>query len=206
MQIIYQETIIASRRILHVVGNMIAKNGNADNLQEFTPEQVKKIFDFWTDTLKLPTIGPIYAFSKDFSSYLNDFVNLGKVSLELKTNMDNYWSLMSRASAEAMNEIVERAPKQLATKEDFENYRRIAIEAFEDSFTKLFTSPHFSEVYGKLFSSQLNVSKTTQSIVEKNLKILNLPTRSEVDEMLRDIAELKRTVRDLKRSIEIRND
>jgi Poly(R)-hydroxyalkanoic acid synthase subunit (PHA_synth_III_E) len=185
---------------------MMAENGNADNLQGFTPEQVKKIFDFWTDTLKLPTIGPIYAFSKDFSSYLNDFVSLGKGSLELKTNMDSYCSLMSTAYAKAMKEMVERAPKQLATKEDFEDYRRVAIEAFEDSFTELFTSPRYSEVYGRLFSSQLNVSRTTQSIVEKNFKTLNLPTRSEVDEILRDIAELKRTVRDLKRSVEARND
>ena len=184
----------------------MAENGNADNLQRFTPEQVKKMFDFWTDTLKLPTIGPMYAFSKDFSSYFNDFVSLGKVMAELKTDMDSYWSLMSAAYTRAMKEMMERAPKQLATKEDFENYRRVAIEAFEDAFTELFTSPQFSEVYGKLFGSQLNVSRATQSIVEKNFKMLNIPTRSEVDEMLKDIVELRRTVRDLKRSIEARND
>jgi poly[(R)-3-hydroxyalkanoate] polymerase subunit PhaE len=185
---------------------MMAENGNADNLQRFTPDQVKKMFDFWTDTLKLPTIGPMYAFSKDFSSYFNDFVSLGKVMAELKTDMDSYWSLMSAAYTRAMKEMMERAPKQLATKEDFENYRRVAIEAFEDAFTELFTSPQFSEVYGKLFGSQLNVSRATQSIVEKNFKMLNIPTRSEVDEMLKDIMELRRTVRDLKRSVEARND
>ncbi len=184
----------------------MAENGNADNLQGFTPEQVKKMFDFWTDTLKLPTIGPMYAFSKDFSSYFNDFVSLGKVMVELKTNMDSYWSLMSGAYTRAMKEMMERAPKQLTTKEDFENYRRVAIEAFEDAFTELFTSPQFSEVYGKLFGSQLNVARAMQSIVEKNFKMLNLPTRSEVDEMLKDIVELRRTVRDLKRSVEARND
>jgi hypothetical protein len=45
-----------------------------------------------------------------------------------------------------------------------------------------------------------------QSIVEKNSKILNLPTRSEVDVMLKDRMELKRTVRDLKRSGDTRDD
>lgn len=188
------------------MGNMIAQNGNADNLQGFAPEQVKKMFDFWTDTLKLPTIGPMYAFSKEFNSYFNDFVTLGNVMVELKTNMDSYWSLMSAAYTRAMKEVMERSPKQLATKVDFENYRRAAIEAFEDAFTELFTSPQFSEVYGKLFSSQLNVSRAMQSIVEKNFKMLNLPTRSEVDEILKDIVELRRTVRDLKRSVEARND
>jgi class III poly(R)-hydroxyalkanoic acid synthase PhaE subunit len=185
---------------------MITENGNDDNLQRFTPEQAKKMFDFWTDTLKLPTIGPVYAYSKDFGSYVNDFVRLGEVMIDFKTNMESYWSLMSAAHTRALKEIMERAPKQLATKEDVESYRRVAIEVFEDIFTELFTSPQFSEVYGKLFGSQLDVSRAAQSIVEKNFKMLNLPTRSEVDEMLKEIMELRRTVRELKRSVETRND
>jgi class III poly(R)-hydroxyalkanoic acid synthase PhaE subunit len=185
---------------------MMAENENADNSQKFTPEQAHKMFDFWTDTLKLPTIGPIYAYSKDFGSYFNDFVRLGEAMVELKANMERYWSLMTEAHTRAMKEMIERAPKQLATKEDFENYRRVAIEVFEDTFTELFTSPQFSEVYGKLFGSQLNLSRSMQSIVEKNFKMLNLPTRSEVDVILKEIMELKRTMRDLRRSVETRND
>lgn len=184
----------------------MAENENDDKLQKFTPEQVHKMFDFWNDTLKLPTIGPIYAYSKDFGSYFNDFVRLGEVMVEFKANMESYWSIMAEAHTRAMKEMIERAPKQLATKEDFENYRRVAIEVFEDTFTELFTSPQFSDVYGKLFGSQLNLSRSMQSIVEKNFKILNLPTRSEVDLILKDVMELKRTVHDLRRSVETRND
>jgi hypothetical protein len=183
----------------------MVETSNADNAQEFIQEQVNKMFEL-SSTLKLPTIGPMYAFSKDFSSYTNDFVSLGKVMVELKNNMDSYWSLVITAYSKAVRDTVERAPMQLTTKEDFENYRRAAIEVFEDTFTALFTSSEFSEVYGKLFGSQLNVSKVMQSIAEKNFKTLNLPTRSEVDEMLKDIMELKRTVRDIKRSVEARND
>lgn len=176
---------------------------NEKNIQGFTQEQINKMFSFWTDVSKLPTIGPMYAFSKDVSSYANDFVNLGKVMAELKTNMDSYWALVSTAYAKAMKETMERAPKQLFTKEDFEGYRRAAIEAFEDAFTDLFASAEFSTVYGKMFSSQLDVSRSIQGIAEKNSKTLNLPTRSEVDEILKDVAELKRTVRDMKRRIEL---
>ena len=184
----------------------MVENDTVNGTQEFMQEQINRVFEFWGGTLKLPTIGPIYAFSKDFSSFANDFVTLGKAMIELKSNMDNYWSLVSAAYTRAMRSTVEQSPMQLATKEDFENYRRAAIEAFEDTFTDLFTSSEFSEVYGKLFGSQLNVSRAVQSIVEKNFKMLNLPTRSEVDDILKDIVELKRTVRDMKRSVEARND
>jgi hypothetical protein len=179
---------------------------NNKDLQGFTQEQMDKMFNFWTDVMKLPTIGPMYAFSKDVGAYAGDFVSLGKVMSELKTNMDSYWALVSAAYAKAMKETMERAPKQLLTKDDFENYRRAAIEAFEDAFTELFASAEFSAVYGKMFSSQLDVSRAVQSIAEKNFKTLNLPTRSEVDDILRDVAELKRSVRDLKRSLEIKDD
>lgn len=176
---------------------------NNKDLPGISPEQMNKMFSFWTDVLKLPTIGPMYAFSKDFSSYANDFVSLGKVMAELKANMDSYWELISASYTRAMRETMERAPKQLLTKDDLEKYRRAAIEAFEDAFTDLFASSEFSAVYGKLFSSQLDVSRSIQGIAEKNFKMLNLPTRSEVDEILKDVAELKRNIRDLKRSKEI---
>jgi hypothetical protein len=184
----------------------MVENNNADNAQELMQEQVNKALEFWNSNLKLPTIGPIYAFSKDFSSFANDFVSLGNAMIELKSNMDSYWSLMGSAYIRAMRKTVEQAPMQVTTKEDFENYRRAAIEAFEVTFTDLFTSSQFSEVYSKLFGSQLNVSRATQTIVEKNLKMLNLPTRSEVDDILKDIVELKRAVRDMQRSVEARND
>ena len=184
----------------------MVENDNVDGTQGFMQEQVNKVFEFWNGGLKLPTIGPTYAFSKDFSSFANDFVTLGKAMIELKGNMDSYWLLLSKAYTRAVKDTAERAPMQMATKEDFEKHRRAAIEAFEDSFTDLFTSSEFSEVHGRLFGSQLNVSRGMQSIIEKNLKIFNLPTRSEVDEILKDIAELKRSVRDMKKRVEAGND
>ncbi|MDQ3853940.1 MAG: hypothetical protein M3299_14025, partial [Thermoproteota archaeon] len=75
----------------------MVENDNADNAQEFMQEQVNKVFELWSSNLKLPTIGPMYAFSKDFSSFANDFVTLGKAMIELKSDMDSYWSLMGAA-------------------------------------------------------------------------------------------------------------
>jgi hypothetical protein len=165
------------------------------------------IYDFWTKVMKLPTIGPMYAFSKDFGAYANDYVNLGKIMADLKTHNDNYWALVTAAYAKATVGTAEKAPKQLVTKEDFESYRRGAIEAFEDAFTELFASSEFSVVYGKVFSSQLDFSKALQGIAEKNFKVLNLPARGEIDEMLKDIHELRKSVRELKKEIEVlKND
>ena len=166
----------------------------------FSPEGLYK---FWAETLKLPTIGPMFAFSKEFSNYSNDIMNLGKVMSDLKSHNDEYWALMSSTYAKAAKATFEKAPKQLFAKEDYENYRRAMIEAFEEAFTELFSSPEFSVIYGKVFSAQLDFSKALQALAEKNLKILNLPTRGEIDEILKDVHELRKSVRELRKDIEV---
>lgn len=210
MNILDSETIIVSTRIPRIVNNRrkAVMTENNDNPQQgFGPDQAGKMFDMWSEVLKLPTIGPMYAFSKDFTSYANEFVALGKIMSEMKVHLDKYWSMVNVAYSKASQATAENAPKQFLTKEDFENYRKAMIEAFEEAFTNLYASAEFSAVYGKLFSSQLDLSRSLQGITERNFKALNLPTRSEVDEILKDIHELKRSIREIKRDIEVsRND
>src|SRR5574341_1075873 len=85
-----------------------------------TPEQAIKMLDVWTEVLKLPTIGPMYAFSKDFASYADEFAKLGKIMAEMKAHLDVYWGLVNTAYAKAAKDTAEKSPKQFATKEDFD--------------------------------------------------------------------------------------
>jgi hypothetical protein len=177
------------------------QNNNDKFSSGLTSDQASKMFDTWTEILKLPTIGPMYAFSKDFASYADELAKLGKIMVEMKGHLDTYWGLINTAYAKATKDTAERSPKQFLAKEDFDDYRKAMIESFEDAFTGLFASPEFSAVYGKVFSSQMDMSKAMQTITEKNFKALNLPTRNEVDEILKDVHELKRAIRDLKKGM-----
>ena len=113
---------------------------------------------------------------------------------------------MSNTYSKGMKEIGEKtSEKQYGSKADPKNYRNIAIDAFEDAFTDLFGSEEFGVIYGKLLTDQLDLYKHLQNIAEQNFKSLNLPTRSEIDEISKDIHELKRTIRDMKKKLEIFN-
>jgi hypothetical protein len=163
-------------------------------------EQMTKIFNSWSELVKMPTIGLFPAFSQDFRSYSQDLLGLGQTLLNAQTNLSDYWKQMNMAYVQATKEVSERAPKQLRSKEDFDEYRKITINAFEDAFTGLFNSKEFSVAYGKVSSDLLDLFKQMQKFAEKNLKVLNLPTRDEMDEILKDIHDMKRTIRDMKRS------
>jgi hypothetical protein len=163
-------------------------------------EQMTKIFNSWSELIKVPTIGPFHAFSQEFRSYYQDLLSLGQTLFNAQTNLNEYWKQMNMAYVRATKEVSEKAPKQFRSKEDFDEYRKITINAFEDSFTGLFNSKEFSVSYGKVSSDLLDLFKQMQKFAEKNLKVLNLPTRDEMDDILRDIHDMKRTIRDMKRS------
>ncbi|HEY9490876.1 MAG TPA: poly(R)-hydroxyalkanoic acid synthase subunit PhaE [Nitrososphaeraceae archaeon] len=192
-----------------VMGDTITddnKQLQSNSESDFTKqqEQIKKIFNGWFELIKLPTIGPFQAFSKDFISYAQELFNIGQTLLQLQINLKEYHIEMNNAYLQAMKEVSRRAPKQYNnSKEDIENYRLVAIDAFENAFTELFGSKDFAVTNNKVTSSQLDLLKHMQNIAEKNFEILKLPTRSEVDEILKDIHELKKAIRDMKKNLEV---
>ena len=165
-------------------------------------EKAKKIFSIWSELNQIPSIGPFHAYSKDFFSYLQEIVSLSQPLLELQTNFCEYWIQMNKAYGQALNEVIKRSPRKYNSKMDFENYRKITIDAFENAFTGLFESREFAVAYDKILSSQLDLFKGLQNISEKNLKVLNLPTRGEVDEIIKDLHGLKKVVNEMKRKLE----
>lgn len=168
------------------------------------PEQEKlaQLINNWQELFKLPTIGPFYAISQETDPYVQGLVNIGQTLMRLQADLNEYWLHMKDAYTKALKETAHKAPKYYNSKEDFENYRKVAIEAFEDAFTGLFTSEEFPKVYNKVSNDQMDLVKYIQKLTENSFQALNLPTREEINELTKDIHYLKRNVRDLKRKLD----
>jgi cysteinyl-tRNA synthetase len=170
--------------------------------QDSQEDRMAQLVNNWSELLKLPTIGPFHAFSQDIDPFLQGMLSIYQTLLKLQVDLNEYWSHMKNAYSNALKETTDRAPKTFNTKEDFENYRKVVIEAFEDAFTTLFTSEEFPRVYNKVSNDQMELLKSIQQLVENSLRTLNLPTRSEINELAKDIHSLKRDIRDLKKRSE----
>jgi hypothetical protein len=168
----------------------------------FMQDQIAKVFNIWSDISRLPTVGPSFAYSQYSRSDLKEFVELGKTFLELQIHLNEHWVQINNTYLHALARASEKAPKEYNSKEDFENYRKIAIDVFEDAFTGLFDSKEYAILYGLVLSNQYDLLTHWQKLTEKNLKVLNLPTRSEIDDLSKGIHDLKKTVHDLTRKIE----
>jgi hypothetical protein len=191
-----------------VTSNSDISNDNAnavhDNIESrFIQEQIAKVFSIWSDISKLPTVGPSFAYSQNSRSDLKELVEFGKSFLELQIHLSEYCMQINNTYVQALAKASEKAPKQYNSREDFEKYRKVAIDVFEDAFTGLYDSKEFANLYGLLQSNQFDLLMHLQKLTENNLKALNLPTRSDMDDMSKDIHDLKKTVHDLIRKIEV---
>jgi poly[(R)-3-hydroxyalkanoate] polymerase subunit PhaE len=167
-------------------------------------EQISKVFNLWSEISRLPTVGPLYAYSQYSRSELTELVELGKTILQLQIHFGEYWVQINNTYVHALTRAAEKVPKKYNSKQDFEDYRKVLIDVFEDEFTTLFDSEEFAKSYGLVLSQQLDLFNHIQKLTEKSLRVLNLPTRAEVDEMVRDIHDLKKEVHDLRRKTEVR--
>lgn len=180
-----------------------SENAHDNTERRFIQEQITKVFNIWADISKLPTVGPSFAYSQNSRSDLKELIEFGKSFLELQIHLSEYCMKINNTYVQALAKASERAPKQYNSREDFEKYRKVAIDVFEDAFTGLYDSKEFAMLYGLLQSNQFDLLMHLQKLTENNLKALNLPTRSDVDDMSKDIHDLKKTVHDLVRKIEV---
>jgi hypothetical protein len=183
---------------------------------DYERRQIKDIFNVWSDFIKLPTIGPFQAFSKDSIFYSQELFNLFQTLIQLQINTGDYWTQMNNAYLRAVEQVANKMHNEnqnqqhhskdkigRSPKENMEEYRKTIIDAFEEAFTDLFSSDEFGTINSNLISTQLDVVKHLQNVAEKNFKTLNLPTRSELDELSKDVHEIKREIHEIKKKIGI---
>ncbi|MGB6595385.1 MAG: poly(R)-hydroxyalkanoic acid synthase subunit PhaE [Candidatus Nitrosopolaris sp.] len=190
------------------ISNTNANSDRTDTAQDsidgrFIQEQIAKVFNIWSDISRLPTVGPSFAYSQNPRSDLKELIEIGKSFLELQIHVSEYYMQINNTYVQALARASEKAPKQYNSREDFERYRKVAIDVFEDAFTGLYDSKEFAILCGLLQSNKFDLLMHLQKLTENNLKALNLPTRSDMDDMSKDIHDLKKTVHDLIRKIEV---
>lgn len=143
------------------------------------------------------------AFTRDYNEYVQDIVELNQILMDLQKYMSNYWIQMSKTQFQAVGNVLLKSrsdPKLNNT--DSERFRLLVIDAFEESYSDLFSSKEFAVAYNQVYSKQLDFVNYINKLVEKNLNLLNIPTRSELDEVLKDLQEMKKALRNIKNGYE----
>ena len=167
-----------------------------NTLSDFTKYD---IFEKWKKLQDFPTLGMFNALTKGYNEYLEDVLELNRILMDLQKYLSNYWLQMSKTQFQAIGNVLLKSrsdPKLNDT--DSERFRMLVIDAFEEAYNSLFSSKEFAVAYNEVYSKQLDFVNCMNKIVERNLNLLNIPTRTELDEVLKDLQEMKKTLRNIK--------
>lgn len=166
-------------------------------------EVLKKYQEFWKKFTNIPKYSPF--------SLLEETSNIGKnlqdlliVSSKMQYFTLNYISQMNKTYAEALDKLPSKDIKYpIESEQDLKKYRNILIGTLEDSFTNLFQSKEFGMLVSDIMSTYSEYNKLLKNISNTFLQPLNLSNKDDIDIILKEMQELKRQVRDLKKTMDI---
>jgi hypothetical protein len=166
-------------------------------------EVLKKYQEFWKKFTNIPKYSPF--------SLLEETTNIGKnlqdlliISSKMQYFTINYISQINKTYTEALDKLpVNDNTFTIKSENDLKKYRNILIGTLEDSFTNLFQSKEFGMLVSDIMSTYSDYNKVLKNISNIFLVSLNLSNKDDNDAILKEMQELKRQVRDLRKTMDI---
>jgi hypothetical protein len=166
-------------------------------------ELLKKYQEFWNKFTNIPKYSPF--------SLMEETTNIGKnlqdlliVSSKMQYFTVNYITQITKTYTEALDKLPSNDIKNdIKSEQDLKKYRNILIGTLEDSFTHLFQTKEFGMLVSDIMTTYSDYNKLLKNISNTYLLSLNLSNKDDVDVILKEMQELKRQVRDLRKTMDI---
>ena len=166
-------------------------------------EVLKKYQEFLKKFTNIPKYSPfsLWEETSNIVKYLQDLLI---VSSKMQYFTLNYISQINKTYAEALDKLPSKDIKYtIESEQDLKKYRNILIGTLEDSFTNLFQSKEFGILVSNIMSTYSEYNKLLRNISNTFLLPLNLSNKDDIDIILKDMQELKRQVRDLRKTMDM---
>ena len=169
-------------------------------------EPAQEFFDQWIETYKgtfgrfweTPAVGPSREKSEKAMEGFSIFADFCQASI--RSNIE-----LQAVSTEAMRRTQEKVSAGDAGDIGPDSYKdvyKIWMDTYSETFQEFLKSGDFAQDMGEVMSRALAVQQYDRDMMEENyLKPLNLPTKSEIDELNKEVYALKRTVKGLTKQV-----
>ena len=165
-------------------------------------EYYKHLSLFWTDLIHLmsakpqalTSVGPMRNFAENAKKITTELLEANEDLVEFNEALTKYYKQLSDTWSQSQQKMNFKSPEIPNDPEQFEAYKRVWIDIFDNDFTELFDSKNFGENYGKLVAKELELTKHWNNIMNVMLKSANLPNKQEMDEVYKEIHALRKRV------------
>lgn len=172
------------------------------NMEQSNLDSTQEFYDQWLNTYKatmgklveMPAVGPAREKSEKMMKGFSTFVNLYAAGMDTSSNLQSVFM-------EAMRKVQEKTATDMKgeiSPEKYKDFYNIWIETYSETFKEFSKSEHFVADLGKLNSNLMDFQRYNREMLEENyLKPMNLPTKTEIDEINKELYSLKKTVKEL---------
>jgi hypothetical protein len=164
---------------------------------------LEKYQEFWKKFYNIPKFSP-FSLPEETSNLVQNLQDLLLITSKIQYFNLNYVSQINKTYTEALDKISpNKSEYSIQSEHDLKKYRTFLLGTLEESFTNLFQSREFGILVSDLMAAYSEYNKLLRNISNPYLLSLNLSSKDDVDILLKDMQELKREVRNLRKSIDI---
>lgn len=172
------------------------------NMEKSSFESTQEFFDMWLKIynattgrlVEMPAMGPTREKSEKMMKGFSTLANLFAAGMDSTANFQSVFM-------EAMRKVNEKTATDMEgeiSPAKCKDFYKIWIETYSETFKEFMKSGHFAADMGKLNSHLMDFQKYSREMLEENcLKPMNLPTKTEIDEINKELYSLKKTVKEL---------
>lgn len=197
LQALSQPWMASLRRSPFHIGEALTGTGSGSELIEMT----NLYWDAYERTFGSLVESPSFGFTREINEKIakafNSWLDFRRASAEYQSILAASWGGIFEEVIQAMVKRAEQ-DKPITSVRDL---MRLWTDTADSALEKVFRSPEYVEVQGRLMDTAMTYRMQEQQVVELLLKMSYVPTRGEVDEAHRNIYELRKEVKALKRAL-----
>lgn len=145
----------------------------------------------------LTAVGPLRNFTENVKKISQELIESNQEIVDFNSYLIEYYKQLGETWANSQKKFLEKISELPQDTESMEAYKRIWIDMFENDFTQLFDTESFSKNYNNLVSTEMQLLKRWNTIMDIMLKSANMPTKEEIDEIYQELFNLKKKIKKL---------
>lgn len=156
--------------------------------QEIYEKEIRKVFH-------IPQVGLGREYQERMMTALDRFSLFHGNAIELL----HFLYIPMEQSFLQMQKDLEHMVAEGRLPEDQEEYYKMWLQKLEAHYMELFRSPEYTSALGKTLGAMGEFKSARDAMIEDSLQNIPVPTRSEMDELYKELYALKRRIRDLEK-------
>jgi hypothetical protein len=175
---------------------VIMESSNLQASHDFLEHWLKTYEATYGRIIDMPIMGPSREGADRLRKNFETAINMHAAWAQ---SIANYQSAFMEATQKTQEEVEKRIIEG-ASPSSYKGYYDLWMETYSETFKKFLKSHFFATDLARVTSSSMDFQKSSRTLVEENfLRPANIPTRTEMDDLSKEVYLLKKQVKELVR-------